>query len=114
MASRDEQVTLSQVSPPRSARRGKGRGSMTAYERSGLYPTVRGGLVQLNAGDVWKYGISTYPANRYPMAAMQTLGLRMDMQATGSLSQVYVAEKAQLIQHFISNGSLPPGNRIFK
>ena len=83
-------------------------------ERAGLYPTVRGELVQLNAGDVWKYGISTDPAGRYPAQALGVLGLRMDIQATGTLPQVYVAEKAQLIYYFISNGSLPPGNRIFK
>jgi len=83
-------------------------------ERAGLYPTVRGELVQLNAGDVWKYGISTEPAGRYPAQTLSVLGLRMDIQATGTLPQVYVAEKAQLIYYFISNGSLPPGNRIFK
>ena len=83
-------------------------------ETSGLYPTVRGDLVQLNAGEVWKYGVSTDPANRYPLAGMQGLSLQMEIQATGSLSQVLVAEKVQLIQHFMTNGSLPPGNRIFK
>jgi hypothetical protein len=83
-------------------------------ERSGLYPTVGGDLVQLNAGDVWKYGISTDPAGRYPAQALSVLGLRMDIQAVGTLPQVYIAEKIQLINYAVTNGSLPPGNRIFK
>jgi hypothetical protein len=83
-------------------------------QRAGLYPTVGGNLVQMNAGDVWKYGISTDPAGRYPAQALSTLGLRMDIQATGTLPQMYVAEKIQLINHAVSNGALPPGNRIFK
>lgn len=83
-------------------------------ERPGLYPTVGGDLVQLDAGDVWKYGMTIDPSNRYPLAAMQTLGLQMEIQATGTRSRVYVAEKLQLIQYYISHGSLPPGNRIFK
>lgn len=83
-------------------------------ERAGLYPTVGGGLVQMNAGDVWKYGISTDAPGRYPSQALSTLGLRMDIQATGTLPQMYVSEKIQLINYAVSNGSLPPGNRIFK
>lgn len=68
----------------------------------------------MNAGDFWKYGISIDPAGRYPAQALSTLGLRMDIQATGTLPQVYVSEKIQLINYAVSNGSLPPGNRIFK
>lgn len=83
-------------------------------ERAGLYPTVGGNLVQMNAGDVWKYGISTDPAGRYPAQHLSVLGLRMDIQTTGTLPQVYVAEKIQLINYAVSNGALPPGNRIFK
>ena len=83
-------------------------------ERSGLYPTVAGDLVQMNAGDVWKYGISTNPTGRYPSQALSTLGLVMEIQARGTLPQVYVAEKIQLINYAVTNGSLPPGNRIFK
>ncbi|MFN9676771.1 MAG: hypothetical protein ACK58C_04055 [Betaproteobacteria bacterium] len=83
-------------------------------ERAGLYPTVRGDLVQMNAGDVWKYGMSTDPAGRYTAQALGTLGLRLDIQATGTRPQMYVAEKIQLINYAVSNGSLPPGTRIFK
>jgi len=83
-------------------------------ERAGLYPTVGGDLVHLDAGEVWKYGISTDPAGRYPAPALSVLGLRMDIQTTGTLPQVYVAEKMQLINYAVTNGALPPGNRIFK
>jgi hypothetical protein len=83
-------------------------------ERDGLYPTVRGDLVELKAGEVWKYGISTDPAGRYPVESLGTFGLVMEIQTRGTLPQVYVAEKTQLINYAISHGSLPPGNRIFK
>ncbi len=33
---------------------------------SGLYPNVRGGVVSLHAGDVWKYGETTKGFGRYP------------------------------------------------
>jgi len=83
-------------------------------ERAGLYPTVGGDLVHLNAGEVWKYGISTNADMRYPPQALSTLGLVMEIQTRGTLPQVYVAEKIQLINYAVTNGALPPGNRIFK
>ncbi|MGA0611560.1 RHS repeat domain-containing protein [Caldimonas sp. KR1-144] len=83
-------------------------------ERGGLYPTVRGESVFLNAGDVWKYGISVNAADRYSGHVLKSLGLQMEIQSSGTLPQVYVAEKIQLINYVMSNGSLPPGNKIFK
>ena len=83
-------------------------------QSSGLYPDVRNGVVQLNAGDVWKYGTTSDTSNRYPQSALGTLNLRMDVQATGTRYQVLAAEKIKLIQYAIANGQLPPGNKIFK
>jgi RHS repeat-associated protein len=83
-------------------------------ERTTLYPTVRGETILLEKGDVWKYGTTIDPAGRYSQSALATLGLRMEVQATGTNSQVLVAEKLQLIQYFLSNADLPPGNKIFK
>lgn len=83
-------------------------------ERSGLYPTVRGGLVQMNAGDVWKYGTSADPTSRYAASALKSLGLIMNPQTAGTRYQVLVAEKMKLIEYAVTNWQLPPGNRIFK
>jgi hypothetical protein len=38
----------------------------------------------------------------------------MDVQPTGTASQVLIQEKILLIGYAIASGSLPPGNRIFK
>jgi len=83
-------------------------------QRNGLYPDVRGNLVSLKAGEVWKYGTSANPAGRYPAAAMQDLGLNMVIQATGNRYEVLAQEKIMLIGYYTLHGQLPPGNRIFK
>ena len=82
--------------------------------RDGVYPSVRGGMVQLNAGDVWKYGTTVDPEGRYSGTALDALNVRMQPEVVGSVSQVLVAEKIQLIQYAATNGTLPPGNKIFK
>ncbi|WP_426117474.1 hypothetical protein [Massilia sp. PWRC2] len=83
-------------------------------QRDGAYPDVRNGLVQLKTGDVWKYGTTNDPNNRYVGTSLSTFNLRMDIQSAGTRYQTLAAEKLKLIQYFISNGELPPGNRIFK
>jgi hypothetical protein len=82
-------------------------------QREGLFPTVRGDVVWLKADEVYKYGVTTVN-NRYPESALQTLGLYKDPQVIGTLSAILVAEKIQLINYYMSNGQLPPGNKIFK
>jgi hypothetical protein len=81
---------------------------------TGPYPDVRNGITYLNAGDVWKYGTTVDPSDRYSASALSTLGLSMQLQTTGTVSQVLVQEKIMLIGYAIRNGSLPPGNKIFK
>lgn len=83
-------------------------------ERAGLFPTVRGELVYLNRGEVWKYGMAINESGRYPPGALEILGLRLEEQARGTVPQMYVAEKVQIINYVVSQGSLPPGNKIFK
>jgi hypothetical protein len=80
----------------------------------GPYPDVRNGTAYLNAGDVWKYGTTVDPSNRYSASYLSTLGVSMQIQATETTSQVLVQEKLMLMQYAVSNGSLPPGNKIFK
>lgn len=81
---------------------------------SGSYPTVRGGMVYLNEGDVWKYGITNDTFERYSLSTLNSLSLNMDVLYTGSRSQAYVAEKVKLIEYVYEKKSLPPGNKIFK
>lgn len=44
---------------------------------SGLYPNVRGGVVSLNAGDVWKYGETTPGFDNYSQNFLTTNRLQM-------------------------------------
>ena len=81
---------------------------------SGPYPSVRGGIVTLTAGDVWKFGTTVDVGGRYSQSALVGLNLKMVEQTRGTANHVLVQEKVMLIQHAILNGSLPPGNRIFK
>nr|WP_249384163.1 hypothetical protein [Chitinivorax sp. B] len=81
---------------------------------AGAFPDVRNGVAYLNAGDIWKYGTTSDPAGRYSATALNALGLRMLVQSTGTHYEVLAQEKLRLIEYFIANGTLPPGNRIFK
>jgi hypothetical protein len=79
---------------------------------TGPYPDVRGGLVTLQAGDLWKYG--TTVGNRYPAKALEAFNLQMVEQTWGTGLHVLTAEKIMLIQYATFHGQLPPGNKIFK
>jgi len=83
-------------------------------QSDGFYPDVRNGWAYLSAGEVWKYGTTVDPAGRYSGAYLSGLGVSMDVQATGTASQVLIQEKIMLIDYAIGHGSLPPGNSIFK
>lgn len=82
--------------------------------RDGIYPDVRYGAVTMKALDVWKYGTSLDPDDRYPEVHLRTLGLSMVKQTEGTRTQVLIQEKIKLIQYFVTHGELPPGNKIFK
>ncbi|MCL2658867.1 MAG: RHS repeat-associated core domain-containing protein, partial [Betaproteobacteria bacterium] len=84
--------------------------------KSGVYPDVRNGVTYLNAGDVWKYGTTVSPEDRYSQTWLrsQGQGLVMIEQTKGTQAEVLVQEKVMLIQYFMMNWSLPPGNPIFK
>jgi hypothetical protein len=85
-------------------------------EASGVYPTATGGTTFMNAGDVWKYGVTGSPEPRYSRAFLTRtgMGLRMVPEVQGTRTQVFVAEKIKLIDYAITHGELPPGNKIFK
>ncbi len=84
---------------------------------SGMYPNVRGGLVYLEEGEVWKYGetIQQPPEARYGgVKAIERMGLWMHYDTPGSQKQIKIAEKYKLYDYYIHNGHLPPGNSIFR
>ena len=81
--------------------------------RSGDYPNVRGGTTNLNAGEVWKYGETTSP-NRYSQNYLDSMGLTMQQQFFGNQMQIKIQEKFMIYGYFFTNGTLPPGNSIFR
>ncbi len=81
--------------------------------RNGYYNNVRGGLTYLHVGDVWKYGETT-SSNRYSESNLQAMGLAMQRQFLGTQIQIKVQEKVMIYGYFFQNGTLPPGNKIFR
>jgi hypothetical protein len=80
---------------------------------SGHYPNVRGGTTYLNAGDVWKYGETT-SSDRYSDKYLRSMGLNFSPQFFGNQMEIKVQEKVMIYGYFFGNGSLPPGNSIFR
>ena len=80
----------------------------------GNYSDVRGGTSYLNQGDVWKYGETTNPGGRYSQDWLRTNKLLFIPESTGSQTEMKVAEKIKIYGYFFLNGSLPPGNKIFR
>ncbi|WP_157203499.1 hypothetical protein [Methylomicrobium agile] len=81
---------------------------------SGDYPNVRGGTVYLNAGDVWKYGQTSNPESRYSQKELAQAGLRYVTEFQGGQVQALIQEKLKIYSYVIDNGTLPPGNKIFR
>lgn len=88
----------------------------------GVYPVMRRGFsepqgnIQLNAGDVWKYGTTKNPGTRYTQRFLDETGngLRYDSQLSGSLEEALSAEKSKILDFLNENGVLPPGNKIIR
>ncbi len=82
--------------------------------KTGLYPDVRGtGVIQLNAGDVWKYGI-TSKDNRYSPISLGTLQLRKIPISSGSYYRARTQELGLTYNYTIDNKRLLPENKIFR
>lgn len=73
------------------------------------------GTTYLNTGDVWKYGETTMP-NRYSAAELKAIGpgVMEVRQFYGNRVQIKVQEKLMIYNYYFQNGSLPPGNKIFR
>ncbi|WP_252792784.1 hypothetical protein [Mucilaginibacter flavidus] len=70
--------------------------------------------MELNKGDVWKYGETTDPTGRYDPTYLQTLGVAKVDLFEGTQVQIKIQEKILIYGHFAVHRSLPPGNRIFR
>ncbi|SFZ93394.1 hypothetical protein SAMN05428642_103108 [Flaviramulus basaltis] len=78
---------------------------------------VRGNIVHLNAGDVWKYGETTNGFKRYSDGELRTMvpgGVTMVPMFFGNTVQIKIQEKIMIYGHYLATGSLPPGNKIFR
>ncbi|WP_299568499.1 DUF6443 domain-containing protein [uncultured Pedobacter sp.] len=82
--------------------------------QDGFYPNVRGGAVFLQKGDVWKYGETTNPTGRYTQGSLTASRLKLFPEFYGNQVQIKVEEKIKIYGYFFQNGTLPPGNRIFR
>lgn len=80
---------------------------------SGYYPNVRGGTTFLNEGETWKYGETTSNF-RYSKERLDSSGLQFIPQFVGSQIEIKMKEKIMIYGHFMTHGTLPPGNKIFR
>jgi len=80
---------------------------------NGLYENVRGGKTYLRAGEVWKYGETT-SKERYSRPFLNSKGVDLLPQFPGSQMEIKIQEKIMIYSYFFMNGSLPPGNKIFR
>ena len=80
----------------------------------GYYPNVRGGNVYLKKGEVWKYGQTSNPEHRYTEIYKDSLNLRQKDLFWGTKEECLIVEKIFLYNYYLKNGSLPPGNKIFR
>jgi hypothetical protein len=85
--------------------------------QSGNYIDVRGNKVSLNSGDVWKYGETSSATDRYSRSELNTMvpgGVYMEPIFFGNQVETKVQEKIMIYGYTLMNGSLPPGNKIFR
>ena len=79
------------------------------------YPT---GTVQMYPGEIWKIGETTkwdgVNQYRYTQKWLDENNLIFVPEYEGNVFQIKSIEKLKLIQYSISNGNLPPGNKIFR
>jgi len=89
---------------------------------SGDYPILTRGFsgstgnMHLNKGDVWKYGETT-SSERYDPAYLRSIGpagVDFEREIPGNQKQIKVYEKVKIYHYFLTNGHLPPGNKIFR
>jgi len=83
---------------------------------SGNYTCFKcpGGTMYLNVNEVWKYGETTKPMDRYSTTYLTTNKVRKVDEFPGKQWEIKVMEKFKIYGYFFVNGHLPPGNKIFR
>ncbi|RZJ76297.1 MAG: RHS repeat-associated core domain-containing protein [Flavobacterium sp.] len=84
---------------------------------SGDYVNVRGNVVTLKKGDVWKYGETTQGIDRYGKYELNNMipgGVSMMPIHYGNQVDIKINEKSLIYGYFLTHGALPPGNKIFR
>ena len=79
--------------------------------------TCATGTMNLNPGDVWKYGETINPTSRYSDPELGRIGglpVEQINEFSGSQVEIKVAEKAKIYAYFLIHKQLPPGNKIFR
>ena len=87
----------------------------------GEYPVMSSGsstptgTTHLSSGQVWKYGETT-SSTRYTPGELNQVGpgVRQVNEFSGTQRQIKMMEKAKIYNYFFQNGTLPPGNKIFR
>lgn len=91
--------------------RAKTDGEYPVYSSGFSNPT---GTTHLNAGDVWKYGETINPTGRYSETFKSGLQVQQFDEFHGSQKAIKAMEKTKIYNYFFQNGTLPPGNKIFR
>jgi hypothetical protein len=66
---------------------------------------------------VWKYGETTQGFDRYSRNELNNMipgGVQLMPIHFGTQVDIKIHEKVHIYGYFLSHGSLPPGNRIFR
>ncbi|MBQ7167174.1 MAG: hypothetical protein IJR93_09550 [Treponema sp.] len=82
--------------------------------RDGIYPDVRNGTVSMKKGEVWKYGQTHRPLERYSQGYLLSIGVKKETEFVGLPDEVLIVEKLKLYGYYLEHGHLPPRNKIFR
>ncbi|MBQ9538806.1 MAG: hypothetical protein IJU95_06005 [Treponema sp.] len=75
--------------------------------RDGIYPDVRNGTVYMKKGDVWKYGQTHIPKERYTQGYLLSIGVKKVTEFIGLPEEVLIVEKLKLYGYYMEHGHLP-------
>lgn len=83
--------------------------------KTGAYVDVRGNIIQLTAGDVWKFGeTSTIRYSQPELNNMAPGGVTKFTLFHGTKTECRIMEKILIYSYAIFYGEKPPGNRIYR
>jgi RHS repeat-associated protein len=89
-------------------------------KKDGLYPVFSWGspvpvmFLPLKAGDIWKIGETSQGRNRYSPSELDSWGVRMQTEDVGSQIYIKTMEAIRIMNHILSHGDLPYGNKMIR